>query len=66
MSNMKYNSCYRKHTTRLAQAPLADPSPMTRDGTHAMVEMFYALKELPTQVGVGGLARGGSLTPSNT
>lgn len=51
---------------QLHESPEADPSPMTREGTAAMVERFYALrrgqKELPTQVGVGGCLGGGSLT----
>ena len=44
----------------------ADPSPMTREGTAALVEGFYALKRAAVarspQVGVGGSAPSGSVT----
>ena len=47
----------------LGLAPSADPSPMTREGTAALVEMFYALKRLG--VGGGGAAGGvGATTPT--
>ena len=54
----KYNVCYRYNVGPLALAPNADPSPMTREGTHALVERYHALKISkeghPPQVGIGG------------
>ena len=47
------------------QAPTAQPWPGSVDGARALVEGYYSLKrqkELPTQVGVGGLAQWGSVT----
>jgi len=47
----------RYSSITLAQAPseTIDPTPMTREGTHALVERFYALKRSDGQRGqVGG------------
>jgi hypothetical protein len=46
----------------LGLAPTCDPSPMTREGTRAMVERFHALKRRQVREGGGG-GTGGSTTP---
>ena len=49
----------------MAQAPTAEPDPMTVEGTRALVERFYALRQAaePPQVAVGGARGEGSLSP---
>lgn len=52
---MKYNVRYRKSST-VNLAPVAiDPSPMSREGTRALVERFYAMRrDGQPEVGAGG------------
>ena len=46
---MKDNQYYRKFSTSLNIAPTENnPTPMTRTGTNALVERFYALKRSQT------------------
>lgn len=40
---MKHNKRYRK----LGLAPTVEPTPMTPEGTHALVERFYAFRRDP-------------------
>lgn len=44
---MKYNTRYRKLGTFLNTAPSENPTPMTREGTRAMVERFRAFQNHP-------------------
>lgn len=53
----------------LGVVPVCDPSPMTREGTHALVERFYAMRRagvlgMVPEVGGGGAPGGvGTTTP---
>ena len=48
--------------TEMRLAPDADPTPMTDEGTYALVERFKALKR-GTEVGVGGCLDTPSASP---